>query len=246
MTEASYSGMAPAGEHGSKRPSHDAGTTGALEPSLPAWGLSWRLVVSTIGVSSVVAAPWAGLWFYRWFAERIALPDGRRLRLDADVRGAWPLFVAIGLADWLEDGLGIALDGRVVLAVSVLIEAALCAWFVKWLVPRLCAKGDATRLGFEGSFFGLVAWTMLLYVGVVSVIGWAWALKNMLRWIARRISGTVAVEFHGTGFGILGRTLLLLLVSLLIVPIPWALKRWIDWIVSEFAVEPVGGDRARV
>jgi hypothetical protein len=91
----------------------------------------------TLGVWSVVGAPWAGAWFYRWFAERIVLPGGRGLRLEADVRGAWPLFVTMGLANWLEDGLGAWLDHKSALAVSVLIEVALWAWLVKWFVTRL-------------------------------------------------------------------------------------------------------------
>src|SRR5208283_2101339 len=32
---------------------------GALEPSFPAWGLIWRSLVLTLGVWSVVGAPWA-------------------------------------------------------------------------------------------------------------------------------------------------------------------------------------------
>ena len=209
---------------------------GALEPSFPAWGLIWRSVVSSLGVWSVVGAPWAGVWFYRWFAGRIALPGGRALRLDADVRGAWPLFLAMGLSNWLEEGFSDWLDDKSALAISVLIEAALWAWLVKWFVARLRTDDGATRLGFEGSFFGLAAWMVLFYVGVVSVIGWAWALKNMLRWTARRISGPVAVEFHARGAEILRQTALLLLACIPVVTIPWALSRWTNWIASRFSV----------
>ena len=208
---------------------------GPLEPSLPAWGLIWRSVVSYVGILSVVAAPWAGVWFYRWFVGRIALPDGRRLLLDADVRGAWPLFVAMGLADWLSNGLGDGLGQTSVLAVAVVIEAIFWAWLLEWLIPRL-RTDDGARFGFDGSFIGLAAWTVLFYLGIVSVIGWAWALKNMLRWTASRISGPVAFEFRGQGTEILWRTVLLLVACLPVVTIPWALKTWTSWIVSQFTV----------
>ena len=209
---------------------------GPLEPAFPAWGLVWRSILSTVGVMSVVAAPWVGVWFSKWFAERMSLPGGRALRLDADLRGAWPLFVAMGLADWLEDGLGDVLDKTYVLVISVLIEAALWAWLIKWLIPRLSADGGETRLRFDGSFLGLAAWTVLFYLGIVSLIGWAWALKNMLRWIADKISGPVVVEFRASGAEILWRTALLLVACVPIVTIPWALARWTNWIFSQFSV----------
>ena len=234
----------PDGEREAPAPSPAGTLEGALEPSFPGWGLTWRTLVSTAGVWSVVGAPWAGVWFYRWVAGRIALPGERPLRLDADIRGAWPLFVAMGLANWLEDTLGDRLDAVAALAVSVLIEAALWAWLVKWLVPRLSADDGKTRPRFRGSFLGLAAWMVLFYVGVVSVIGWAWAVKNMLRWIASRIEGPVAVEFRATGAEILWRTLLLLLACVPVVTIPWALKRWTNWIVSQFAVRARPGDPA--
>ncbi|RBP12213.1 hypothetical protein DFR50_11442 [Roseiarcus fermentans] len=235
MTEASLSRDPPATASERFPP-----TAGPLEPAFPAWGLAWRWIVSWLGVLTVVGAPWAGLWFYRWCAERIALPGGGRLRLDADVRGAWPLFVATGLAGWLEDGLADALDRPSRLVISVLIEAALWAWLVKWLIPRL--RVDESRLGFEGSFLGLAAWTVLFYLGVVSLIGWAWALKNMLRWTADRVAGPVAVEFCGSGARILGRTALLLVACLPVVTIPWALARWMNWMVSQFEVRPRPGE----
>jgi hypothetical protein len=232
LTDISCSGGADAPEARQPLPA-----AGPLEPSFPAWGLVWRSVVSYVGILSVVAAPWAGLWFYRWFVGRIALPGGRRLMLDADLRGAWPLFVAMGLADWLENAPGDGLGDMSLLAIAVVIEAVFWAWLVKWLIPRLRAD-DGTRFGFEGSFIGLAAWTVLFYLGIVSVIGWAWALKNMLRWSAARISGPVAVEFRGAGTEILWRTVLLLLASLPVVTIPWALKTWTSWIVSQFEVRP--------
>ncbi len=216
-----------------------AGFAGAIEPSFPGWGLTWRTVVSAIGVISVVAAPWAGLWFYRWFAGRIALPGGRRLRLEADLRETWPLFVAMGAANWSEDALGeTGMTRAAVLSISVLIEAGLTAWLFTWLLPRLRSDDDAARLGFEGSFLGLAAWVVLLYVGIVSLIGWAWALKNMLRWIARRTAGPLAFDFHATGFEVLWRTLLFFLLCAPVVTIPWAFGRWTNWILAQISAEP--------
>jgi hypothetical protein len=212
-----------------------------LEPAFPAWGLVGRTGVSTVGVMSVVGAPWAGVWFYRWFAGRIALPGGRPLRLEAEAASSGLLFAAMGLSNWFEDGLGDLLGNVPVLVISVLVEAALWAWLVKWLIPRLSADGGATRLGFRGSSVGLAAWTILFYLGIVSLIGWAWAMKNMLRWIADRIEGPIAVTFRASGWGILWRTALTILACVPVVTIPWAIGRWTNWILSQFVVcEPAG------
>jgi len=167
MTDASIADDPVAGAAG--EPAAAAGRP--LEPAFPAWGLLWRSVVSTLGIMSVVAAPWAGVWFYRWFAGNLALPGGRPLRLDAEAGASGLLFAAMGLSSWLEDGLGDLVDRTPALVISVLVEAALWAWLIRWLIPRLAADDGATRFGFRGSFAGLVAWTILFYAGVVSLIG---------------------------------------------------------------------------
>src|SRR5271157_3097591 len=74
---------------------------GPLVPSFPAWGLAWRSIVYVIGVGFVIPAPWAGVWYWKWFVSRIALPGGRPLRLEAKVSDIWYVFVGLGLVQWL-------------------------------------------------------------------------------------------------------------------------------------------------
>ena len=46
---------------------------GPLEPSFPVWGLFWRSIVLLFAFAFIIPAPWAGLWYYRWLAEHVAL-----------------------------------------------------------------------------------------------------------------------------------------------------------------------------
>ncbi len=189
-----------------------------------------------MGVALVVMAPWAGVWYYKWFAERIALPDGRPLRLEAAVGDSWALFVGFGLVEWLGAGLNEASGARSGSLVVMLLNAALGAWLVRWFSAGLRTEDGKTRVAFGGSIVGFVGWNVLLFLSIFTVIGWAWVLTAWMRWIAERVRGSFSAEFTGTGIEVLWRTLLLALGFAFIIPIPWAMKWWTNWFVSQFAV----------
>ena len=219
-------------------PQATLGRRGALVPSFPAWGLTWRTLVMGLGVALVVPAPWAGVWYYRWFAERIALPDARPFRLAATAGDSWMLFVALGLVEWAGAGLAGVLGNGAGNLVALVVNAALGAWLVRWFTARLRTDDGGTGVAFEGSVLGFVGWNILLFLSIFTVIGWAWVLKAWTNWIARAVRGSFSAEFTGTGLELLWRTLVFGVGAALIIPIPWALKWWTNWFVSRFVVTP--------
>jgi hypothetical protein len=209
---------------------------GPLQSWLPVWGLFWRSVVASLGIFLVVTAPWAGLWFNRWFAGRIALPNGVRLFLQGDIDQCWPIFVGFGLI-----GLGLGLvnpspTGEIVAGVLLLLNAALSFWLMRWFSRELRSEDGSLKVSFEGGFWTFFGWSVLFLFAVETVIGWAWILKLMLRWICFQTMGTHEFEFTGTGLGILWRTFAAALGCAFILPIPWMIRWLSSWFLSQIVV----------
>ena len=178
---------------------------GPLTGAFPAWGLFWRSVVLALGIIFVLPAPWAGVWFYKWFAGKVVLPGGRPLRLEAQVGGVWWLFLGLGVMQWVGPTLDVALDVRWGGALSS-IFGLIFGW-------RLSAGSAATskpRTARPGSplpadILPYIGWSLLVGVSFVTIIGWAWAFKYFLHWICARIEGVPRFAFNGGGFAILWR-----------------------------------------
>ena len=88
---------------------------------------------------------------------------------------------------------------------------------------------------------GYVGWQLLLVVSFITIVGWAWVVTAMTRWICRNIGGTRReVLFNGSGLQVLWRTIVLALLCSLIIPIPWMLRWYARWFVSQFSLAPRG------
>jgi hypothetical protein len=213
-----------------------ASGVGPLQSCLPVWGLFWRSIVASFGISLVFTAPWAGLWFYRWFAGRVALPNGVRLFLQGDVGQCWPIFVGFGLI-----GLGLGLvnqspTGQAVAGALLLINAGLSFALTGWFSRALRSEDGSLKVSFEGGFWTFFGWSVLFLFAVETIVGWAWILKLMLRWICSQTRGTHRFEFKGAGLGILWRTFAAALGCVFILPIPWMI-RWLSaWFISQIVV----------
>src|SRR5258708_18456977 len=77
---------------------------GALRPTLPVWGLFGRTVLLALGNAVIVPAPWTVTYFYKFLAEHVALPDGRRLKFTGQPADIWYVLVAVAVVPWI-DGL---------------------------------------------------------------------------------------------------------------------------------------------
>jgi hypothetical protein len=211
---------------------------GLLTGAFPAWGLFWRSVVLALGIIFVLPAPWAGVWFYKWFASKVILPGGRPLRLQGQVGEIWWLFVGFGLAQWIGPTLDAALDVRWGGALSSLLGVVFGWALVGWFCAHVETEDGAMKIAFTGGVLPYIGWSLLVAVSFVTVIGWAWALKYFLRWICARIEGAPHFAFNAGGFAILWRALVFSLCSILVIPIPWLLKWYGNWMISQFSAEP--------
>jgi len=211
---------------------------GHLIGAFPAWGLFWRGIVFGFGVAFILPAPWAGVWFYRWFADKVLLPGGRPLRLEGRVGETWWLFVGFGLVQWIGLALNFALAVRWGGALSSILGVVLGWALVRWFCAHVETEDGATKIAFGGGVLPYIGWSLLVAVSFVTVIGWAWAFKYFLRWICDRIEGAPRFAFNGGGFAILWRTVVVTLCSVVVIPIPWLLKWYGNWMISQFSAEP--------
>jgi hypothetical protein len=104
-------------------------------------------------------------------------------------------------------------------------------------VSNLASNGQKIPLSFEGSIWGYIGWQLLFVISMITIIGWAWVITAMLRWICRNINGTRReVLFNASGLEVLWRSIVFVLLCALIIPIPWMLRWYGQWYVSQFAL----------
>jgi hypothetical protein len=205
--------------------------TGPLIPAFPVWGLFWRSVVTLIGVVLIIPAPWVGPWFYKWLCERISLPDGRPLTFSGKPGDIWYVFVAWGAFMWI----GQLKEGRFEL-VTIVLSWILGVLLLRWVCAHASTADERLKLSFEGKYLPYIGWNILLALSAITIIGWAWVMKYMLRWICQNVRGTAEFAFTGTGLEILWRTVVVVLLSILIIPIPWMMRWYTQWMFSQVAV----------
>jgi uncharacterized membrane protein YjgN (DUF898 family) len=131
-----------------------------------------------------------------------------------------------------------------------LLEAALfflAAWsslqILRWFVRHVELTSER-RFTFIGGYGELLGWEVLLAISMLSIIGWAWVLAAMYRWMAESTGdGSDALQFQGKGHEILWRIPAAILFSIPIVTIPWAWLWYARWLVGKttIALDPAAG-----
>ncbi len=205
-----------------------------LVATLPVWGLFGRGLLLTVGSLLVIPAPWTGTAFYRFIGIHTALPDGRRLTFSGQAGDIWLVFVGIAILGLA----GLFIPYGNLLAMP--FEWALTVLIIRWFCAKLGSEDGFVRLAFNGGVWNYIGWSLLLNLSIFTIIGWAWVLRLMMRWLCQNVSGTVRFDFHGTGLAILGRTFLLGLLSIFIIPIPWVTRWYVTWFISRIKALPVG------
>src|SRR5580704_5210344 len=209
------SGAPPAIPH-SGGPLTSAGLRGGpLSIELPLWGFLGRMLLLTIGYLFVIPAPWTGTGFYRWMASRTEVPGRPNFAFTGQPGDIWYVFVVTGLTFYVE-----AYDNR--LQLIIIPVSAFLSWILlRWLAGNLTSNGQRLPISFDGSAIGFVGWQLLIYVSLITIIGWAWVITAWMRWICRNIAGTRReVVFNGTGLEVLWRTIVFVICCAFIIPIP--------------------------
>jgi hypothetical protein len=202
----------------------------SIEPGL--WALLGRSLLYMIGLLLVIPAPWAATGFYRWMVSCLRVPDRPNLAFTCRVGDIWYVFVLLGLLSYA------GFSGVPYLEYIVIPVDALLSWMtVRWIAANLSSNGERLPVEFKGSALGYVGWYLLMYISVITIIGWAWVITAWMRWNCRNVSGTRReIVFNATGWQMLWRTLLFGFGSALLLPLPWLLRWYTRWYVSQFAL----------
>lgn len=214
---------------------------GALQPTLPVWGLFGRTLLLALGNLVIIPAPWTVTSFYRFLADHVALPDGRRLKFTGQPADIWYVLVAIAAVPWIHGSAEYAGFSRHLGMVWMIALAALTVPVLQWFCANLKSQDDTLTLSFEGGYWPYIGWSILLGVSFITIVGWAWVIRYMMRWICLNVRGTIGFDFTAPGLAILWRTVVAALLSVLIIPIPWV-HRWLaNWFIAQISVTQPGG-----
>ena len=201
----------------------------ALAADVGTWGLFGRALLVLISDIVIIPLPWVMPAFYRWFIERIRLPNGKAVSFSGKPGDIWYIFILSALCGWL---------GQVHYAVPLLI-IPLTSWFsliiLRWVFANIIWEGRRTPLQFTGTYWQLLGWTLLSIVSIITIIGWAWVFTAMGRWVARNVQGSsMQLSFEASGWSQLWRAVLFFLSCILLIPIPWTFRWYTRWLISQF------------
>jgi hypothetical protein len=159
---------------------------GSLSIDLEIWEFVWRCLVCFLGLITVIAAPWAIVWYAKWLVSRVQVPGRPNLSFTGS---------ALTIAAWY--------FGFIVLAIIVamiesqtlgdllsIVQIALYWLFLRWFIANLASNGQPLGLSFSGSLWAYLGWSLLMVFSVITIIGWAWVYTAQMRWICRNIQGT--------------------------------------------------------
>jgi hypothetical protein len=201
----------------------------ALSTSVGTWGLFGRALLVIIGSLLVIPTPWVMTIFYRWFIPQIELPNRRRVTFAGEAGDIWYIFMLsalLGYAGFIHQGLPLLL---------IPLNALFNIMLMRWLFSKLRWEGQAEPLQFVGSYWGLLGWLALLWVSLLSIVGWAWVTTAMTRWTCRNIEGSrEQMSFVASGWGVLWRFIVFTIACGFIIPIPWMLAWLTRWMISQF------------
>lgn len=201
----------------------------ALSSSLGAWGLFWRAIVATIGNILIVPAPWTSVAYLKYLGETTHMPNGQALKFDGEPRDIWWVFVLQGVMMWSGAAPHVGIVGA-------LVNFGLSWLVLQWFCSRLRTGEGGAPFSFDGGFWPFVGWCLLFIVSFVTIIGWAWALQFVLRWVCRNVSGPARFDFAGAGLEILWRCIACVILCSFVIPIPWAMAWLVRWFVSQIVV----------
>jgi hypothetical protein len=213
-----------------------SGGDGSLSVDFEILEFTWRSLALFVGLLFILPAPWALVWYMKWFISRVQVPGRPNLGFAGN---------AITLVPWyfgaLVIGIGVAIIGvRWLNNLVTLAEIAVYWLFIRWVIANLTSNDQPLGLSFSGSIWAYLGWSILAVLSFLTIIGWAWVYTAWARWFCRNIQGTQhEVIFNGTGLEFLWRSVVTGLACAFIIPIPWAYRWLMQWLASQTVlVEP--------
>ncbi len=199
------------------------------------WALLGRTILVAIGQFLVIPSPWTTTSYYRWFVEQIRLPHSKQVTFTGQPGDIWYIFILNALCGY---------GGFIHIGVQLLVMPLSVFFYLiilRWFFANLMWEGRSVPQQFTGSYWGLLGWSVLTWLAMFTIIGWAWAMTATLRWLCRHIEGSgMELSFVASGWSLLWRTFVFSLVSVFIIPIPWIMRWYFAWMVSQFCL----GERA--
>ena len=197
--------------------------------------LGWCLVVA---LASVVVVPvgWAAAGLYRWLFTKLRLSDGTTATFVGRGEDIWGWFALNAVVGLLPQTGRLISDKREQMIVTNLISllGIPIACYVGVIIARWAISSIRStrgkRLTFTGTWGSYLGWTLLIYVSVLTIVGWAWATVAMINWLCRNIDAEGdEIVFTGTGPQVLWRIVVGSFACCLIIPIPWIAAWWYKW-----------------
>jgi hypothetical protein len=182
----------------------------------------------------VIPAPWVAVNYYHWMASRVNVPGRPNLAFTGQVGDIWYVFVILALCSYSG-----STGHTVIQLLAIPLEGFLSWMIVRWIVSNLSSNGQKLPLTFEGSALAYVGWHLLMFLSMITIIGWAWVIPAWMRWNCNNVHGTRReILFKASGLEVLWRTIVFVIGCAFLIPIPWVLRWYVQWYVSQFALEP--------
>ena len=193
------------------------------------WPLFGRVLLVGICQYMVVPTPWVNTSFYRWVVHHLVLPNNKPVGFAGKPGDIWYIFILLALC---------AFAGAIHWSVQLLALplSVLFEWIImRWFFANLIWPGRAAPLQFTGGFWGLLGWMALTALAMLTIVGWAWVMTAMMRWVCRHVEGSSKqLVYVASGWSVLWRTLLFSFACVLLIPIPWMLRWYFSWSVAQF------------
>ena len=162
----------------------------------------------------------------------MAFTDGTAARFLGSTGPLWRYFVFLGLVGAFT-GLVPYVGQLIYFFAAIWIYLAIWRWFFENVMLE-----PVGRLAFSGEYWPFLGWLLLLFVSMVTVVGWAWVAAAWMRWIYRDVNiGGDRLVFWGTGWEILWRGIVSALVSIFIITMPWMAIWYIKWFVRSTTLQ---------
>ena len=207
------------------------------------WASLGMTMLNVLLTLCVIPAAWGTTALTRWWSGCVTAADGGRLGFEGRASRVWGLFAASVVLDLLPQiasgrapgnrafAMGLAAT-VVLLPLTALVKLQVTRWIVANL--RLDPGGNPHLTASYGAYLG---WLLILNASILTVVGWAWVLVAMARWLCGHVRGDgFTADFTGTGFGLLWRSLVWCLGSLLLIPIPWVLRSVYAWFTGHLVL----------